>query len=86
MGANGFTSPLKEGLLWTFFFIALKIHHPWPGLNLYTLGRMACTLAITPPRMMNQTQKTQTLFYLLHSESDYCFKNCIKEYHQKHYL
>jgi hypothetical protein len=31
MGANGFTSPAKKGMLW--IFIALKNPSPQPGFN-----------------------------------------------------
>jgi hypothetical protein len=41
-GASAFTSPRKEGVLWTF--IALKNLSPRPGLNPRTLGPMASTL------------------------------------------
>jgi hypothetical protein len=44
--ADGFTSPLKEGVLRTF--IALKIHRPRPGLNPRTLLLPAKYLCHTP--------------------------------------
>jgi hypothetical protein len=47
-GADGFTSPLKEGVL--RIFIALKNPSPRPGLGLRTLRLIARTLTITPPR------------------------------------
>jgi hypothetical protein len=47
-GANGFTSPLNVGMLLNFF--ALKIHRSRPVLNPWTLGPMADTPTITPPR------------------------------------
>jgi hypothetical protein len=47
-GADGFTSLPKEGVLWVF--IALKIPPPQPDLNSRTLGKIASTLTITPPR------------------------------------
>jgi hypothetical protein len=47
-GADGFTSPPKEGVL--RIFIALKNQSPRPGLNPRTLGPVASTLTITPPR------------------------------------
>jgi hypothetical protein len=46
-GASGFTSHLKEGVLW--IFIAFKIPMPWPGLNLQPLGPMTSTLTTTLP-------------------------------------
>jgi hypothetical protein len=49
-GASGFTSPPKEGVLQ--IFIALKSPSPPPGLNPRTLGPMASTLTITPPRRL----------------------------------
>jgi hypothetical protein len=45
---NGFTSPPKEGVL--RIFVALKNPSPWLGFNPRTLGPMANTLTITPPR------------------------------------
>jgi hypothetical protein len=47
-GASGFISPLREGVLW--IFVALKNPSPLPGLNPRTLGPIASTLTITPPR------------------------------------
>jgi hypothetical protein len=35
-GTNGFTSTLKEVMVWTF--TPLKIYRPWQGLNLRTTG------------------------------------------------
>jgi hypothetical protein len=49
-GASGFTSPPNEGVL--RIFISLKNPSPWPGLNLQTLGPMASTVTITPPRQL----------------------------------
>jgi hypothetical protein len=48
-GADGFTSPPKEGAL--RIFIA-KIHWHRPGLNPRTLGLLASTLTTTPPRKL----------------------------------
>jgi hypothetical protein len=45
-GADGITSPPKEGVLWTF--IALKNASPWTGLNPRTLDPMTSTLTVTP--------------------------------------
>jgi hypothetical protein len=45
-----FTSPLKEGVL--RIFIALKNPSPLPGVKSRTLGPMAVTLTITPPRRL----------------------------------
>jgi hypothetical protein len=50
-GASGFTSPLKKGLL--RIVIVLKNPSPRPGLNTRTLGPMASTLTITPPRRLS---------------------------------
>jgi hypothetical protein len=52
---SGFTSPLKEGVLWTF--IALKNPSRQPCLNLWTLGLVASMLTITPPRWLNPALK-----------------------------
>jgi hypothetical protein len=38
-------------------FIALRIHHPWPGFNQRTFGGMASTLNVTPPRTIFRTFK-----------------------------
>jgi hypothetical protein len=50
IGADGFTSPPKEGVL--RIFTALKNPLSRPGLNWRTLGPMAGTLTITPPRRL----------------------------------
>jgi hypothetical protein len=47
-GANGFTYPPKEGVLW--IFIAVKSVSSSAGMNSRTFGPMVSTLAITPPR------------------------------------
>jgi hypothetical protein len=47
-GTFGFTSHLREGVLW--IFIALKNPSPWPGLNPRPLGPVASTLTTTPLR------------------------------------
>jgi hypothetical protein len=47
---DGFTSHPKEGVL--RILIALKNPSPRPGLNTRTLGPMASTLTITPPRRL----------------------------------
>jgi hypothetical protein len=63
--ANGFTSPLKEGVLQ--IFITLTIHRPQPGLNLWNLSRMASTLTIMPPRTMMTNVKINvynTILYM----------------------
>jgi hypothetical protein len=52
--ANGFTSPLKEGVLQ--IFISLTNPSSRVGLNLQT-GAMASTLIITPPRLLNVLNK-----------------------------
>jgi hypothetical protein len=49
-GADGFTSPPKEGILW--ILIAIKNPSSWLGLNPQTLGQMASMLTITPPRQL----------------------------------
>jgi hypothetical protein len=49
-GDSCFTSPLKKDVLQ--IFIAIKNSSPWPGFNLRTLGPVACTLTITPPRRL----------------------------------
>jgi hypothetical protein len=49
-GVSGFTSPLTEGVLQ--IFIALIHTLLRPGLNPRTLGPMASTLTITPPRWL----------------------------------
>jgi hypothetical protein len=48
--ANGFTSPMKEDMLW--IFIAHKNPLPQPGLNPQTLGPVASTLTARPPRLL----------------------------------
>jgi hypothetical protein len=48
-GAGGFTSALREGMLWKF--IALKIDCPRPGLNPQTVCPVANMLTITALRM-----------------------------------
>jgi hypothetical protein len=50
MGADGFTSSQKEGVLW--IFIALRTP-PRRCMNPRTLRPMARTLTITPPRRLN---------------------------------
>jgi hypothetical protein len=47
-GTFGFTSYLKEGVLW--IFITLEHQSLWPGSNKWTLGPVASTLTTTPPR------------------------------------
>jgi hypothetical protein len=47
-GADGLTSPPKEGVL--RIFIALEKPSPRPSLNTRTLGPTASTLSIKPPR------------------------------------
>jgi hypothetical protein len=49
MGADGFTSCPKEGVL--RIFISLKNPSPQLGLNLQTLGPISSILNITPPRL-----------------------------------
>jgi hypothetical protein len=49
-GTSGFTSHLKDGVLW--IFIALKNPLPWSGLNLQPFGPVASTLTTTPPRQL----------------------------------
>jgi hypothetical protein len=44
-GADGYTSPPKEGVL--RILLPLKIHRPWPGLNPRTFGPVAITLRRT---------------------------------------
>jgi hypothetical protein len=48
-GADGFTPPLKEGMMQ--IFIALKNPSPWLGLNSRTLGPM--TSMLTSPKLTN---------------------------------
>jgi hypothetical protein len=65
-GAHGFTSTPKER-------VPLKIHRPRLGLNPQTLGPMASSLAITPPRRLYRPMdksivlKTSTFMGLLYS-------------------
>jgi hypothetical protein len=47
-GADGFTSPPKEGLL--RIFVALKSPSPRLGLNPQTLAQVSSTLTSRPPR------------------------------------
>jgi hypothetical protein len=47
-GANSFTCPLKDNVLW--IFIVLKIYRPRLGLNLQNLGPLASMLTTRPPR------------------------------------
>jgi hypothetical protein len=49
-GADGFTSPVKEGVLQ--IFIALKNTSLGRGLNPRTLGPVASTLTVTPLRRL----------------------------------
>jgi hypothetical protein len=49
-GADSFTSPPIEGMM--RIFIALKNPSPSPSLNQRTLGPMASTLTIIPPRLL----------------------------------
>jgi hypothetical protein len=49
-GTSGFTSNLKEGVLW--IFITLKNPSPHPGLNPRPLGPVASTLTTIPPRRL----------------------------------
>jgi hypothetical protein len=49
--AEGFTFPPKEGVL--RILLSLKIPRCRPGLNPQSLGPVASTLAITPPRTTN---------------------------------
>jgi hypothetical protein len=48
-GASSFTTSAKEGML--RIFITFKNPSPWTGLNQRTLGPIASTLTITPPRL-----------------------------------
>jgi hypothetical protein len=50
-GADGFSSPLNEDVLW--IFIALKNLSTLPGLNRRILCPMASTLTITPMRRLS---------------------------------
>jgi hypothetical protein len=59
-GADGFTSPLKEGMVG--ISIALKNPPPLPGLNPRTLCSMAGTLTTAPPKQLNVCISGRSLF------------------------
>jgi hypothetical protein len=68
-GTSGFTSNMKEGVLWTF--IALKYLSPWPGSNLQPLGPVASTLTSKPPRQLSYTNShAKKLYCRTHMYSD----------------
>jgi hypothetical protein len=76
-GADGFTFPSKEDVLQ--ISIILKNPSPRPGLNPRTLGPMASTLTITPPKRLRGNINTICVSYhcisvhkLLSSESSFC--------------
>jgi hypothetical protein len=58
-GASSFTTSAKEGMLW--IFIIFKNPSPWMGLNQRTLGPIASTLTITPPRQLRRDHKPSPL-------------------------
>jgi hypothetical protein len=51
-GTSGFTSHMKERVLW--IFITFKNPSPWPGLKPWPLGPVASTLTTTLPRRQIQ--------------------------------
>jgi hypothetical protein len=69
-GASSFTSPLKEGVLWTF--LVLKNPSSRPGLNLWIMVPMARTLTFTPLRwpFMGPTEQSWQV-----QVACYCFRS-----------
>jgi hypothetical protein len=61
-GADGFTSPPKEGVLW--IFIAPKNSSSWLGLNPRTLGPLTNMLTARPPRTTNSCLASRLLPWL----------------------
>jgi hypothetical protein len=72
-GANGFTSPPKEVVLWAF--IVLKIHRPRPGLNPRTLCPVASTKTLhhrgRRGSLLKCTSVTAGLFFFVWTRSGF---------------